>query len=269
MGIGRMFKQSLNENIDGSNFEDIVSALPLNQNEKEKMKKLIQIELNFAPEIKQTDDLKEIEGILIQNGFKKEIISKVSKEFVKKQGGGDNMLSTMISKCVQYENQEAHEIHLKNWREWNHLEVIEWIESLCGGNLKNKEFETFRQYLKRIKLNGKQLENINDLSLKLLTLNDEQDRSQLDWHIDKLTGRKKMTKYNEAPKEYLDPITFELMSDPVICKSGYTYDRKSIVNQIRTNGQDPFTRQRIFEQDLIPNRLIKDCIEKWTKFRFI
>ena len=116
-----------------------------------------------------------------------------------------------------------------------------------------------------MKFNGEQLENISDLTLKLLILNDEHDRKLIIDNVDKLTNRKRMTKDIEPPKEYLDPITFELMSDPVICKSGYTYDRKSIVNQIRANGQDPFTRQRIFEGDLIPNRAIKDCIDKWRK----
>eukprot|EP01084_Bolivina_argentea_P188242 324096_1 len=105
-----------------------------------------------------------------------------------------------------------------------------------------------------------------DLTLKLLTLNDINDRNLIINNINKLTKRKRMNNEIEPPSEYLDKISYELMSDPVICiKSGYTYDRNDILNQIRTNGVDPFTREKITEQDLVPNRLIKDCIDKWKK----
>ncbi len=32
----------------------------------------------------------------------------------------------------------------------------------------------------------------------------------------------------EIPNEYICPISMDIMSDPVICEDGYTYDRECI-----------------------------------------
>merc|ERR1739842_156329 len=54
-----------------------------------------------------------------------------------------------------------------------------------------------------------------------------------------------MTKENPddgVPSQFLDPITFEMMNDPVICSvSGQTYERKTIEDYIEQNGMDPIT----------------------------
>lgn len=47
----------------------------------------------------------------------------------------------------------------------------------------------------------------------------------------------------EIPDEYQDPVTSELMTDPVILPtSGKTMDRSSIARHLLNNPTDPFTR---------------------------
>jgi hypothetical protein len=66
---------------------------------------------------------------------------------------------------------------------------------------------------------------------------------------------------NEIPHEFICPVTFEIMEDPIICSDGYTYDRNVILNL--TNSISPITRQPIDKNNLIPNRNLKDAIERY------
>lgn len=66
---------------------------------------------------------------------------------------------------------------------------------------------------------------------------------------------------NEIPREFICPVTFEIMEDPVICSDGYTYERKVILNL--PNSISPLTRQQIDKNNLIPNRNLKDAIERY------
>jgi hypothetical protein len=65
----------------------------------------------------------------------------------------------------------------------------------------------------------------------------------------------------KCPNEFICPINLTMMEDPVICEDGYTYERSAISN-IR-NGLSPMTRQIININNLIPNRALKDSIERF------
>lgn len=66
---------------------------------------------------------------------------------------------------------------------------------------------------------------------------------------------------NEIPHEFICPVTFEIMVDPVICCDGYTYEKSVILNL--PNSISPLTRQPIDKNNLIPNRNLKDAIERY------
>jgi len=71
---------------------------------------------------------------------------------------------------------------------------------------------------------------------------------------------------DEPPDEFLCPISYELMKDPVIVKqSGWSYERNAITEWIAVNGNDPKTRDPCSVEDLIPNRTLKATIERWGK----
>lgn len=66
---------------------------------------------------------------------------------------------------------------------------------------------------------------------------------------------------NNIPQEFICPITLSIMDNPVICDDGYTYEREAIIRL--PNSLSPMTRQPINKTNLIPNRAIKDAIERY------
>ncbi len=63
------------------------------------------------------------------------------------------------------------------------------------------------------------------------------------------------------PEEYLCPISWNLMTDPVILSDGHTYDKSSI--KYIKNSLSPITKLPINTKNKIPNRLIKGFIDKF------
>ncbi|KAG0227924.1 STIP1 y and U box-containing protein 1 [Actinomortierella wolfii] len=70
-----------------------------------------------------------------------------------------------------------------------------------------------------------------------------------------------------VPDYFLDKITFEFMHDPVIStKSGITYERKMIQEHFAHGRMfDPIAQVPMTEQDLIPNRALKDACEAYLE----
>merc|ERR1712045_349656 len=52
---------------------------------------------------------------------------------------------------------------------------------------------------------------------------------------------------------FLCPITRELMTDPVICCDGHTYERAAIEQWLRGNSRSPKTNQPLQSREVIPN----------------
>lgn len=70
----------------------------------------------------------------------------------------------------------------------------------------------------------------------------------------------------DSPEHLLDPISFELFTDPVITPSGITYERSHLLDHLKTRGKfDPITRQELTEDQLYPNLIMKDTIEAFRK----
>ena len=63
-----------------------------------------------------------------------------------------------------------------------------------------------------------------------------------------------------VPNCFMCPLTLDIMWDPVITQSGYTYERKAISDFIRKYGIDPFTKGSLKDNDLIPNIQLKEAI---------
>jgi hypothetical protein len=67
----------------------------------------------------------------------------------------------------------------------------------------------------------------------------------------------------KIPEQFICPISLEIMSVPVICEDGHTYDRSSI-SKI-SNPKSPITRQPINLNKLIPNIALRQLIEKFAE----
>lgn len=81
------------------------------------------------------------------------------------------------------------------------------------------------------------------------------------YYITKQIHLFKMSDINNIPQEFICPITLTIMENPVICDDGYTYEREAIIRL--PNSISPMTRQPINKLNLIPNRAIKDAIERY------
>ncbi|KAJ6240541.1 wd repeat [Anaeramoeba flamelloides] len=69
----------------------------------------------------------------------------------------------------------------------------------------------------------------------------------------------------EPPEIYFCPITHELLRDPVTTKHGHTFERVAITEHINRGGNCPFTRKPLKIEELAPNYLVKQMIEKWVE----
>ncbi len=80
----------------------------------------------------------------------------------------------------------------------------------------------------------------------------------------------KTNNLNETDEEiesFLCPISMEIMEDPVITPNGICYDRKSILDWLRNNNYCPLTKTPLDSSQLIPNRNLKETIEKYKSFK--
>ncbi|MPD03692.1 Ubiquitin conjugation factor E4 B [Portunus trituberculatus] len=60
-----------------------------------------------------------------------------------------------------------------------------------------------------------------------------------------------------------DPLMQTLMEDPVELPSGVVMDRPTIVRHLLNDPTDPFTRQPLSEEQLLPAETLKKEIRDW------
>ena len=73
----------------------------------------------------------------------------------------------------------------------------------------------------------------------------------------------------DAPDEFLDPILCDVMTDPVRLPSGHIMDRNSIKQHLLNDELNPFTREKLTVDDLVPATELKARIEAWIKSKEI
>ncbi|KAK9457581.1 hypothetical protein V1511DRAFT_455618 [Dipodascopsis uninucleata] len=69
----------------------------------------------------------------------------------------------------------------------------------------------------------------------------------------------------EVPDYLIDPISFNIFYDPVIGKSGQSFERSVILEHLKTHQFDPFTREHLSVNDLIPNIALRAACEKFLE----
>ncbi|KAK3146922.1 hypothetical protein QOZ80_3BG0275040 [Eleusine coracana subsp. coracana] len=70
----------------------------------------------------------------------------------------------------------------------------------------------------------------------------------------------------DIPDEFLDPIQYTLMKDPVILPSSkVTIDRPVIIRHLLSDSTDPFNRSHLTQDMLIPNTELKAQIEEFVR----
>jgi STIP1 family protein 1 len=75
-------------------------------------------------------------------------------------------------------------------------------------------------------------------------------------------SRAQSEKRREVPEWAIDDISFGIMVDPVMTKTGKSYERASILEHLRRHPSDPLTREPLQASDLRPNLALKEaCAE--------
>ena len=87
--------------------------------------------------------------------------------------------------------------------------------------------------------------------------------------VDTLRKEEKIIKseeinYDDAPQEFFDGLTFNIMTDPVkLPKSNVVVDRKTIETHLLSDQTDPFNREPLTKDMLIPCPELKKRIEEY------
>lgn len=69
----------------------------------------------------------------------------------------------------------------------------------------------------------------------------------------------------EVPDHLVDTITFEIMHDPVVTKTGHSYERATLLEHLKRSATDPLTRERLVVGDLRPNIALRHTLEEFWK----
>lgn len=72
-------------------------------------------------------------------------------------------------------------------------------------------------------------------------------------------------KLREVPDYLVDKISFGIMHDPVMTRSGHSYERATIVEYLRRADVDPLTREPLSVRDLRPNLQLRDACEAFLE----
>ncbi|KAK4451827.1 ubiquitin conjugation factor E4 [Podospora aff. communis PSN243] len=73
--------------------------------------------------------------------------------------------------------------------------------------------------------------------------------------------------FDDAPPEFEDELMGILMKDPVILPSKHILDRSTIVQHLLSDPKDPYTRQPMTIDDVVPDDALRERIEKWKEER--
>ncbi|KAK4133192.1 hypothetical protein BT67DRAFT_443117 [Trichocladium antarcticum] len=73
--------------------------------------------------------------------------------------------------------------------------------------------------------------------------------------------------FEDAPPEFEDPIMGILMADPVVLPSKHVVDRSTIMQHLLSDPKDPYTRQPMTIEDVVPERALCARIEAWKAER--
>mmetsp|Transcript_12838 Transcript_12838/g.19340 ORF Transcript_12838/g.19340 Transcript_12838/m.19340 type:complete len:1059 (+) Transcript_12838:65-3241(+) len=68
---------------------------------------------------------------------------------------------------------------------------------------------------------------------------------------------------DDIPSDFEDPITYELMMDPVKLPDGSIVDRRTIETHLLNSNQNPFTKQLMTMDDVVPQPDLKQQINEW------
>lgn len=72
-------------------------------------------------------------------------------------------------------------------------------------------------------------------------------------------------KVRDVPDGYICPISLQIMTDPVVSRSGRSFDRTAILHHLTYQPFDPLTREPMLARNLYDNIALRDTIEDFLQ----
>lgn len=72
---------------------------------------------------------------------------------------------------------------------------------------------------------------------------------------------------DDVPEEFLDPISLEILKDPVVLTDGFTYERSQIELWLTKHDTSPMTNEPLKNRDMVPNMVLRSQIAQWQQHR--
>lgn len=80
--------------------------------------------------------------------------------------------------------------------------------------------------------------------------------------------KSKIVNYDDAPEEFFDPITTQIMNDPVMLPSSKVIvDRSTIETHLLSDPTDPFNRTKLNKEMIITENELKGKIDEYKKIK--
>jgi len=92
------------------------------------------------------------------------------------------------------------------------------------------------------------------------------EKKELERKLRQLEEAKKAAD-EEPPDNFLCPITFAIMEDPVLAMDGHSYERHAIEDWLKRNNTSPKTNVPLISKQLLPNHNLKSMILDWKEER--
>ena len=67
------------------------------------------------------------------------------------------------------------------------------------------------------------------------------------------------------PKEFVCPITQELMEDPVVTSDGHTYERGAVTMWLEQHNSSPLTGEPLAHANFVPNVALRSLIHEYME----
>lgn len=71
----------------------------------------------------------------------------------------------------------------------------------------------------------------------------------------------------DVPKEYLCPLTLEVMMNPVVCEDGHSYERRALEAWLQNHNTSPMSNARLSTTMVVPNHALRNSIETFRQKR--
>lgn len=76
-----------------------------------------------------------------------------------------------------------------------------------------------------------------------------------------------LAKMQEIPRQFICPISLDVMVDPVVAADGHTYERAAIEAWLETHNTSPMTREPLAHKNVVPNVALRTMIVDFQQER--